>query len=136
MSAPEYWELIFKAPCRHCGLAEGEPCRDGRGKRCMPHAARREDAAALAYYMPGRCALPGAEPRTRRITMWRDDLPHQIRLHFLNGTGIISVSCSCRKTPGGSFTPLETRTRWEAPEAMAVWRAHVAGAGAPEVAGA
>jgi len=57
--------------------------------------------------------------------MLRDDLPHQIRLTFVNGSGSISVSCCCRKNPGGSFASLETRTRWEAPEAMTVWRAHV-----------
>jgi hypothetical protein len=83
---------------------------------CM--SARLTDEQAAALQASGRIRV-----------CWRDDnAKHQIRLTFVNGTGIISVSCSCRKTPGGSFTPLETRTRWEAPEAMAVWRAHVAGA--------
>lgn len=64
-----------------------------------------------------------------RVT-WRDDeAPHQIR-QFLCGaqSGRIAVSCTCLKTSGGSFAPIETRTRWETAEALAAWREHLAGA--------
>jgi hypothetical protein len=64
-----------------------------------------------------------------RIT-WRDpDLPHQIVLIFKSGNNI-AVSCNCRwRGPGNGITadyePLEMRTRWDWPDAKAVYEAHL-----------
>jgi hypothetical protein len=67
-----------------------------------------------------------AAPRMRDNT-----LPHQIRLFFtsLNGnhSGLIAVSCQCRKKKGGGYEPIVTRARWDADEAQAVYRAHLDG---------
>lgn len=63
--------------------------------------------------------------KARRVVFEDDALPHQIRIFFLgHRSGWIGVSCCCRKQNGGSYAPLESRTRWEAAEALAVWRAH------------
>ena len=47
-----------------------------------------------------------------------DTAGHQIRLRK-EPDGALIVSCSCRKRPGGSYEPLETRERWDAPEVLA-----------------
>ena len=65
----------------------------------------------------------------------RDDTAeHQIRV-FMHSAEYaaaqrIAVSCTClaikRKTGGPTaYEPIETRSRWDAPEGLAVWRAHV-----------
>lgn len=65
----------------------------------------------------------------RRIT-WRDPgLPHQIVLIFRPGN-MIAVSCNCMRTGPGNgiqaeYEPLEMRTRWDWPDARAVYQAHL-----------
>jgi hypothetical protein len=67
--------------------------------------------------------------RPLTVRQMRDDtLPHQIRLTFRRRDRI-AVSCTCRAT-GHDYKPLEVRSRWDAAEAQAVWRAHLA---APEL---
>jgi hypothetical protein len=62
-----------------------------------------------------------------RVT-WRDDsLPHQMRLYMIGQD--IAVSCNCMRGVDGTaahYSPLEVRGRWEAAEAQAVYRAHLA----------
>jgi hypothetical protein len=63
----------------------------------------------------------------RRITMRDETLPHQIVLFLVSCD--IAVSCNCMRGIDGTSahcSPLEVRGKWEAAEAMAVWRAHVA----------
>lgn len=56
-----------------------------------------------------------------RVVFEDPDLPHQIVLRFTGGnTHRIGVSCNCMRG-----VPIEVRTRWEASEAIAVWRAHL-----------
>lgn len=55
-------------------------------------------------------------------------LPHQIVLHFTTVDGrsdYIGVSCNCRAKGSGHY-PLEARLQWEAEDALAVYRAHLA----------
>jgi len=65
--------------------------------------------------------------------MRRDDtLPHQIRVFLVAGHRL-GVSCNCRRTGAGGaqgecYEPLEVRSRWEADEAQAVYRRHLADA--------
>jgi hypothetical protein len=57
--------------------------------------------------------------------MYQDDtLPHQIRIGLAPG-GRLAVSCNCMRT-GQGYEPLEVREQWEAHEAQAVYRAHLA----------
>jgi hypothetical protein len=74
-----------------------------------------------------------------RVTFEDPDLPHQIVLTLRGGGHGIMVSCNCLRAAGpvkgkagrsSTHEPLEVRTRWEAAEALAVWRAHLAEAGA------
>ena len=59
--------------------------------------------------------------------MYQDDsLPHQIRIFLVSGGPGLAVSCNCMGT-GQGFEPIEVRSRWEAHEALAVYRAHLAG---------
>jgi hypothetical protein len=54
------------------------------------------------------------------------DLPHQIVIRLTGGNSHrIGVSCNCLKGE-----PIEVRTRWDAADAIAVWRAHAEQAGA------
>lgn len=58
-------------------------------------------------------------------------LPHQIVIGYVPGQQHkIYVSCNCRITipPGGGsrgYEPFEVRSRWEADDALAVYRAHL-----------
>ena len=77
--------------------------------------------------------------RPTRALMRDPSLPHQIVLHFttvhmrsgLNcRSDYIGVSCNCRaiKGPKGGikgYEPFEVRTRWDAADALAVYRAHL-----------
>jgi hypothetical protein len=61
----------------------------------------------------------------RRVVFEDPSLPHQIVSRFAGGNSHrISVSCNCMHG-----VPIEVRTRWEAREAIAVWRAHLEEAG-------
>ena len=56
-----------------------------------------------------------------RVVFEDPDLPHQIVIRLTGGNSHrLGVSCNCLKGE-----PIEVRTRWEASEAIAVWRAHV-----------
>jgi hypothetical protein len=66
--------------------------------------------------------------------MWANPgLPHQIVLRKCQDSSHISVSCNCMRTdadhPGRPSSwvhePIETRPRWEADEAQAVYRKHL-----------
>ena len=52
-------------------------------------------------------------------------LPHQIVLRFVGGN--IGVSCNCLVTHAVTMerTFLEIRSRWDADEALSVYRAHL-----------
>lgn len=73
-----------------------------------------------------------------RVMYQDESLPHQIRIFLVTGGPGLAVSCCClRKTKRSrkamsrgpaSFEPIEVRTRWDADEAQAVYRAHLAGA--------
>lgn len=53
-------------------------------------------------------------------------LPHQIVLGTLpSESHKIYVSCNCRRQRTG-YEPLEVRTRWDAEDALAIYRAHLA----------
>ena len=78
-------------------------------------------------------------PLRRRVVFEDPDLPHQIVIMLQKGGHRIMVSCNCLRAatkakplrPGmaarlAKYEPLEVRTRWEAAEAIAVWRAHMA----------
>jgi len=51
------WQHIERAACSRCGQPPGERCRTPAGKLCPPHRVRKDDAAALGYYVPGRGSL-------------------------------------------------------------------------------
>jgi hypothetical protein len=60
----------------------------------------------------------------RRFVLEDPDLPHQITIRQARGAGNrLAVSCNCLDAP------LEIRGRWDAGEAIAVWRAHMAEVG-------
>ena len=63
----------------------------------------------------------------RSAPVFRDpSVPHQIVL-VLSGNEIV-VSCNCMRGANGygwSYSPLESRTRWDADEALAVYRKHL-----------
>jgi hypothetical protein len=69
-----------------------------------------------------------------RVVFEDPSLPHQIVITLRGGGPQIVVSCNClrlnRHGPRGTYEPIGVRTRWEASEALAVWRAHVEQAGA------
>lgn len=75
-------------------------------------------------------------PDRPRVTFEDPDLPHQIVITLQRGGHRIMVSCNCLRASGGSgaapaaHEPIEVRHRWEAADAIAVWRAHVAEASA------
>ena len=56
-------------------------------------------------------------------------LPHQIVITLRGGGPQIMVSCNCLRLNGqyrrGTYEPIEVRTRWDAADAIAVWRAHM-----------
>ena len=62
-----------------------------------------------------------------RVT-WRDDsLAHQLVLYHIGQE--IAVSCNCMRGVDGTaahHSPLEVRAKWEAADALAVYRAHLA----------
>jgi hypothetical protein len=68
------------------------------------------------------------QPDAPRVVFEDPDLPHQIVITMRKGFNIM-VSCNCLKVNDlgsrGTYEPIEVRTRWEAAEAIAVWRAHV-----------
>ena len=66
-----------------------------------------------------------------RVVFEDPSLPHQIVIAFTGGNSHkIAVSCNCLRRSGygirGTCEPIEVRTQWEAADAIAVWRAHVA----------
>jgi hypothetical protein len=71
----------------------------------------------------------GTEERSGAGPLMRDpSLPHQIVLHFTtmnDRSDYIGVSCNCR-AKGSGHVPLEARLRWDAEDALAVYRAHLA----------
>ena len=70
---------------------------------------------------------PETFPWPPRVVLEDPDLPHQIVLHFTGGNShLIAVSCNCLRKRGAGGEPLGVRSRWEASEAIAVWRAHMA----------
>jgi len=70
-------------------------------------------------------AAPEAKPRRMaKVTMRDPSLPHQIVIFKLASGPDIGVSCNCRAA-GGGYQPLEARTRWDADDALAVYRAHL-----------
>ena len=70
---------------------------------------------------------------SRRVVLEDPSLPHQIVLTVsTSNNGKIAVSCNCLKKDGAHtnragavYKPIETRRRWDATEAIAVWRAHL-----------
>ena len=66
-------------------------------------------------------------PETRRRVVFEDpDLPHQIVLRFTGGNShLIAVSCNCMRQGRGAPVTIEARGKWEAAEAIAVWRKHM-----------
>lgn len=69
-----------------------------------------------------------------RVVVFEDPgLPHQIVI-TIRAKNQIMVSCNCLRLSGWgrgvAYEPIEERTRWEAGEAIAVWRAHMAEAAA------
>jgi hypothetical protein len=75
----------------------------------------------------------------RRVVFEDPSLPHQIVLTMHQGSHRIMVTCNCMRIAGkgkgsgcraATYEPIEVRVRWEAAEALAVWRAHLEGAGA------
>jgi len=77
-------------------------------------------------------ALPETAPRhMTKVTMRDPSLPHQIVINTMPGsTHQIYVSCNCRAVRGAhggvtGYQPLEARTRWDAHDALAVYRAHL-----------
>ena len=72
-------------------------------------------------------ALPKVVPAVSYRPVFEDpSLPHQIVLRLTGGNSHrIMVSCNCLRTGRSAFAPIEVRTRWEAPEAIAVWRKHL-----------
>ena len=62
-----------------------------------------------------------------RVTFEDPDLPHQIVLRFTGGNSHrLAVSCNCMRP-----VSIEARSRWDASEAIAVWRAHMEEIGEP-----
>jgi hypothetical protein len=72
-----------------------------------------------------------ASPRPR-VVFEDPDLPHQIVLRFTGGNShLIAVSCNCMRQGRGAPVTIEARGKWEAAEALAVWRAHLEEIGEP-----
>ena len=64
------------------------------------------------------------------MTLFEDDAAaHQIRLTVIRFK--IAVSCTCLRTSGLGFAPLEARPVFPAREALAVWQAHADSAEEP-----
>jgi hypothetical protein len=72
--------------------------------------------------------LPAVQHDRPRVVFEDPDLPHQIVIRLARGTHLLAVSCNCLRRQQGHgevHEPIETRHRWEASEAIAVWRKHL-----------
>jgi hypothetical protein len=69
--------------------------------------------------------VAGLQSSGRIRVTWRDDgAPHQIRIHLEGGRpGWIAVTCTCRQR--SRLGPLDSRTCWDGPAALAVYEAHL-----------
>ena len=64
--------------------------------------------------------------RLRRPFPRRDpSLRHQIVLNFINGTGMIGVTCNCLRQRNGTYQYLAERRTWESSECLEVYRQHL-----------